>query len=82
VQGSYGYWRGEVMQELHFLPDEMKIKRLDTALDRAIDILREDYGCPLGKDIDCQHPSRMEICDTDEDDSHECWRTYLTRWSE
>ena len=71
------------MHELHFLTDEQKIKRLDTALDRAIDILVDEYqsSCPLVKGLDCQHPSKAKDCDIEEM-GYECWRTYLTRWSE
>ena len=69
------------MHELHFLTDEQKIKRLDTALDRAIDILMYSANCPYEMDVACQHPSRMINCEPEEM-GYECWRTYLTRWSE
>jgi len=69
--------------ELHFLSDEQKIKRLDTALDRAIEILQVQGDCPVAHPEagDCISPSKFKTCEPSED-GYECWRRYLTRWSE
>ncbi len=67
------------MEELHFLSDEERIKLLDNALDRAIDILSDGIDCPMGhpRSGECVYPDKWKTCDPEEE-GYYCWRWYLT----
>ena len=72
------------MKELHFLSDEDKVRRLDNAVDRAIELFeRQGFDCPMTVPYinECMYANKWENCDPREE-GYDCWRIHLINGGE